>query len=178
MQGILRTHGNRGAVLKLVQKWRSILARSSYRVLLKWLAFGSAWMALCLLLSLVPCRQFRRLQASCSLIETVVWCSGNVKNDCTIDKELFLWSCYLCLLSLEGSSEAGFKVLCDVDWPSLFEYCGEELLTREFWICSWCWDLVAALRLGDDLAIALAVLGTSGRLSWAFHEPGLDRRFS
>ncbi|GMH07515.1 hypothetical protein Nepgr_009355 [Nepenthes gracilis] len=36
---------------------------------------------------------------------------------------------------------------------------------------------VLSIWLADDLAIAFAVLGTSGRFSWAFHEPDLDRGY-
>ncbi|GMH20950.1 hypothetical protein Nepgr_022792 [Nepenthes gracilis] len=55
----------------------------------------------------------------------------------------------------------------------IFMYCNiherpiKELIAR----CSCCRDLVDALRLADDLAIALLFWEPTGRFSWAFMDP-------
>ncbi|GMH12885.1 hypothetical protein Nepgr_014726 [Nepenthes gracilis] len=62
-----------------------------------------------------------------------------------------------------GWSLTGFRLNAVVDWPSQIECC---------------WDLVAALRLADDLAFDFAVLGTSWPILLGVHGPELDRQCS
>ncbi|GMH31862.1 hypothetical protein Nepgr_033706 [Nepenthes gracilis] len=96
--------------------------------------------------------------------------------------------CYfwvLCLhpiLSLLSSTCAptvtGFRLIADVDWPSLFEFCGDGAA---------CWGVVDVTSLLHLTKVLVGVLGwlmtwplpllfweLVGRSSWAFHEPGLD----
>ncbi|GMH03419.1 hypothetical protein Nepgr_005258 [Nepenthes gracilis] len=92
---------------------------------------------------------------------------------CSLDAVVMVL--HLCLLSLVPGYRT--RLVADVDWPSLFEYCGDE---ADYWGVV---DVNSLLQLrtvlasvlgwlADDLGTAFAVLELAGRFSWA--EPGLD----
>ncbi|GMH15530.1 hypothetical protein Nepgr_017371 [Nepenthes gracilis] len=125
--------------------------------ILKWISLqlimqlGRFWLALLLLLFLGP--EFT------SYLDTaghdLCSCCYVVAFDAT---DLLLWTAV--------GSVTGFRLVADVDWPSLFEYCGDG---AAYWGVV---DVTSLLQLrtvlasvlgwlADDLATAFDVLGTS-----------------
>ncbi|GMH21276.1 hypothetical protein Nepgr_023118 [Nepenthes gracilis] len=71
------------------------------------------------------------------------------------------------LMLLNNGSVAGVGKLCGVvDVTSLLPL---TKMKREL-------GFGGCFEVNDDLPMLLLVLGISGRFSWAFHEPGLDRQ--